>query len=84
MNFESIISHMNDHHKSNLVDLCKKFGGIEQVQDVFLKSVDFNGLDLVYNDKENLRVEFPKKADENTIKDAIISLLHECKERAKF
>ena len=54
MNFESIISHMNDHHKSNLVDLCKKFGGIEQVQDVFLKSVDFNGLDLVYNDKENL------------------------------
>ncbi len=37
MNFESIISHMNDHHKSNLVDLCKKFGGIEQVQDVFLK-----------------------------------------------
>ena len=61
MNFESIISHMNDHHKSNLVDLCKKFGGIGQVQDVFLKSVDFNGLDLVYNDKENLRIEFPKK-----------------------
>ncbi|ECO8108807.1 HugZ family heme oxygenase [Campylobacter coli] len=74
MNFESIISHMNDHHKSNLVDLCKKFGGIEQVQDVFLKSVDFNGLDLVYNDKENLRIEFPKKANEETLKDAIIEL----------
>ncbi|ECK3420204.1 HugZ family heme oxygenase [Campylobacter jejuni] len=84
MNFESIISHMNDHHKSNLVDLCKKFGGIEQVQDVFLKSVDFNGLDLVYNDKENLRVEFPKKADENTIKDTIISLCMSAKSEQNF
>lgn len=74
MSFESIISHMNDHHKSNLIDLCKKFGGIENAQDAYLKSVDFNGLDIVYNGSENLRVEFPKKADESTIKDTIISL----------
>lgn len=74
MNFENIISHMNDHHKANLIDLCKKFGGIDEVQNVFLKSVDFDGLDIVYNNNENLRVEFPKKADESTIKDTIISL----------
>ncbi|MFQ6342209.1 HugZ family heme oxygenase [Campylobacter sp. VTCC 70190] len=74
MNFESIISHMNDHHKANLVDLCKKFGGVQEVGDAFLKSVDFNGLDIVYNENENLRVEFPKKADESTIKDTIIAL----------
>ncbi|EAL0032825.1 HugZ family heme oxygenase [Campylobacter upsaliensis] len=74
MNYESIISHMNEHHRSNLVDLCKKFGGVEDVKEVFLKSVDFNGLDIVYNGDENLRVEFPKKADESTIKDTIIAL----------
>ncbi|WP_270978239.1 HugZ family heme oxygenase [Campylobacter helveticus] len=74
MNYESIISHMNAHHKSNLIDLCKKFGGVEDVKEVFLKSVDFNGLDIVYNGDENLRVEFPKKADESTIKDTIIAL----------
>lgn len=74
MNYESIISHMNEHHRSNLVDLCKKFGGVEDVKEVFLKGVDFNGLDIVYNGDENLRVEFPKKADESTIKDTIIAL----------
>lgn len=68
MNFESIISHMNDHHKSNLVDLCKKFGGIEQVQDVFLKSVDFNGLDLVYNDKKIYEWNFLKKPMKTRLK----------------
>ena len=74
MNYESIISHMNAHHKSNLIDLCKKFGGVEDVKEVFLKSVDFNGLDIVYNGDENLRVEFPKISDESTIKDTIIAL----------
>lgn len=74
MDFQSIISHMNDHHQSNLIDLCKKFGGVEKVQNARLKSVDFEGLDIIYNDKENLRVEFPKKADENSIKDTIIAL----------
>ncbi len=29
MSFESIISHMNDHHQSNLIDLCKKIWGSE-------------------------------------------------------
>lgn len=36
--------------------------------------VDFEGLDIAYNDKENLRIEFPKKANEETLKDAIIEL----------
>ncbi|XGQ69662.1 HugZ family heme oxygenase [Campylobacter hepaticus] len=84
MNFESIISHMNDHHKSNLIDLCKKFGGINDLKDVFLNSVDFNGLDIVYNNNENLRIEFPKKADENTIKDTIISLCMGAKSEQNF
>ncbi|MDO4674166.1 HugZ family heme oxygenase [Campylobacter sp.] len=74
MNFEGIISHMNAHHRANLVDLCKKFGGLDEVREVFLKSVDFNGLDIVYNGDEILRVEFPQKADESTIKDTIITL----------
>lgn len=74
MNFESIISHMNAHHRANLMDLCKKFGGVEDVKEVFLKSVDFSGLDIVYNTNEILRVEFPQKADESSIKDTIIAL----------
>lgn len=84
MNFESIISHMNDHHKSNLIDLCKKFGGIKEVQNASLKSVDFSGLDIVYNDNETLRVEFSKKADENSIKDTIISLCMSAKPEQDF
>ena len=36
--------------------------------------MDFAGLDIVYNDNVSLRVEFPQKADENTLRDAIISL----------
>lgn len=84
MNFESIISHMNDHHKSNLIDLCKKFGGIKEVQNASLKSVDFSGLDIIYNDNETLRVEFPKKADENSIKDIIISLCMSAKSEQDF
>ena len=36
--------------------------------------MDFEGLDIIYNDNMSLRVEFPKKADEHTLKDAIITL----------
>lgn len=74
MSFESIISHMNDHHQSNLIDLCKKFGAVKDPKGVRLVGVDFEGLDIAYNDKENLRIEFPKKANEETLKDAIIEL----------
>lgn len=83
MNFESIISHMNDHHKSNLIDLCKKFGGINDLKDVFLNSVDFNGLDIVYNNNENLRIEFPKSRWKHHKRYYYISL-YGCKEWTKF
>ena len=84
MSFDSVISHMNDHHKSNLIDLCKKFGAVKEVNDAVLKSVDFEGLDIVYNDSENLRVEFPKKATEETLKDTIISLCMSAKSEKDF
>ncbi len=74
MDFKSIISHMNKHHKSNLIDLCKKFGRTQKIEDARLESVDFEGLDILYNGNENLRIEFPKRADESSIKDSIIAL----------
>ncbi len=83
MDFKSIISHMNEHHQSNLIDLCKKFGGVRDVRNVRLESVDFEGLDLFYNDDQILRVEFPKKADENTIKESVIALCMSAKEQKK-
>lgn len=80
MDFSKIITHMNDHHKDELKSLCKKFANETQVNEVCLKSVDFEGLNISYDDK-NLRVEFPKKADENTIKDTIIKLCMDTKEK---
>lgn len=74
MDFQSMISHMNEHHQSNLVDLCKKFGGVREVRDVMLRGMDFEGLDIIYNGGQSLRVEFPKKADENSLKESVIAL----------
>lgn len=74
MDVQRMIDHMNDGHKENLIDVCKKFGGLSEVYDVRLDGIDFEGLDLVYNAGKKLRVEFPKKADENSLKDAIIAL----------
>lgn len=74
MSFESIISHMNDHHNENLVDLVKKYEGVEEVKNVRLQGVDYEGLDIVYNDGKKVRVDFERKADESTLKDAIIAL----------
>lgn len=79
MNFDSIISHMNEHHLSNIIDLCKKFSKHKEIKEAFLEKVDFEGLDIVYNAKEKLRIEFPKKADENTIKQTIIQLCMDAK-----
>ncbi len=73
MDFTSILKHMNEHHQGEMIGLCKKFGNVKEVKSVELKSVDFEGLDLVYDGKD-LRVEFPKKADPSTIKQAIIDL----------
>lgn len=80
MSIESIISHMNEHHKENLADLVKKFGGISSVNSVELVGVDFEGLDIKYNDSKNLRVEFPKKATEESLKDVIIELCQSVKQ----
>jgi len=74
MGFESIISHMNDHHKDNLIDLCEKFANKSGVKDAKLVGVDFDGLDIEYDGSQKVRVPFNKKADENTIKDTIIAL----------
>lgn len=79
MNHQSIIRHMNEHHNNELIALCKKYGDPStlknaQIHNVSLVNVDFEGLDIVYNDDVSLRVEFPKKADEHTLKDAIIAL----------
>lgn len=75
MSFQSVLTHMNEHHQNSLIDLCKKYGKSNgEVKNATLKAVDFEGLDIIYNDNMSLRVEFPQKADENTLKDAIISL----------
>lgn len=79
MNQQSIMKHMNEHHKNELIALCKKYGKKEslingEVQNATLTNVDFEGLDILYNDNISLRVEFPQKASETTIKDAIITL----------
>lgn len=74
MSFESIIAHMNGEHKESLIELVKKFGSASEVKNVELKSVDFEGLNLVYNENQKLRIEFPVKANEGTLKNAIIEL----------
>lgn len=79
MNIQTILQHMNEHHQSELIALCKKYGKQEslingEVQQATLKSVDFEGLDILYNNNVSLRVEFPQKADERGLKDAIIAL----------
>lgn len=77
MNHQSILEHMNAHHQSEMIALCKKFGKATEVINVRLANVDFGGMDIVYNDDIPLRIEFPQKADQNTIKDAIIAICRE-------
>ncbi|KGI55468.1 HugZ family heme oxygenase [Campylobacter sp. MIT 97-5078] len=85
MSVESIISHMNDHHKDNLIDLCKKFSAVEKIEDISLKSVDLEGLDIVYNGGEKLRIDFPVKAkDEEALKNAIIDLCKSVKSSVDY
>ncbi len=74
MDFTSVIEHMNSHHSDNLVDLVKKFAAVSEVQNATLKSVDFEGLDIAYNGSKSLRIDFPAKASEATLKDTIIEL----------
>lgn len=37
---ERIISHMNDHHKDELIGLAKRFGGVQECSEVSLSSLD--------------------------------------------
>lgn len=74
MSFKSVIEHMNAEHKDSLTSLVKKFGGISEVKSVELEGVDFEGLNIIYNDNQKLRIEFPTKANEQTLKKAIIEL----------
>lgn len=73
MNYETIIKHMNEEHKDSLIDVCKKFGAVAQINNIKLESVDLEGLDIAYDGKK-LRVEFPKAATKETLKDAIVEL----------
>ncbi|CBG39680.1 HugZ family heme oxygenase [Helicobacter mustelae] len=74
MDFSMIIRHMNENHEADMVGLCKKFGAVSEVHSVAMKGVDFAGIDLIYNGKEELRIEFPQAATMETIKQAIIDL----------
>ncbi|RAX57628.1 HugZ family heme oxygenase [Helicobacter monodelphidis] len=74
MSFESIIEHMNGHHQESVIGLCKKYSGTDSITEAKLVGVDFLGLDIVYNNNQKLRVEFPEKCDDSTIKKAIMDL----------
>lgn len=76
MDTKSILDHMNDNHRSELIGLLKKFGQLDEPKNVKLTKVDAFGLDISYDDNQNLRVEFPKKAEDSKvgIRDAIIEL----------
>ena len=73
MNYENIIKHMNEGHKDSLIALCEKFANASKINEIYLKSVDLSGLDIVYDGNE-LRVEFPKMATNENLKNTIISL----------
>lgn len=84
MDFSNILKHMNEHHQSEMIGLCKKFGNVAEVNNVILESVDFNGLNLIFNHHQKLRIEFPQKADEKTIKQAIIDLCQSVPQTLEF
>ena len=79
MSIQSILQHMNAHHQAEMIDLCKKFDNATEINNVRLENVDFEGLDIVYNDNRKLRVEFPQKCDEGTLRDTIIKLCQSAK-----
>lgn len=70
---QRIISHMNDHHKQDLLGLVKKFGNIQKCEEISLVGVDLKGLDISCDGKI-IRVEFPKEVSESELKNAIIDL----------
>ena len=83
MDFSSILEHMNQHHQAELIDLCKKFGNTKEVKNAKLVGVDFDGLDIDFNE-EKLRIEFPQRANAGTIKNAIIELCQSVSKTLKY
>lgn len=71
--FETIITHMNEHHKNELIGLAKRFGGVQECKEIFLKSVDVKGMDIVC-DGRDIRVDFAKEVAPSELKDTIIAL----------
>ena len=85
MSIQTIITHMNEHHKENLIDLVKKFGAVENVSKVELIKVDLEGLDIAYDDSKSVRVPFPIKASsEDALKDIIIELCKSVKSTTDY
>ena len=74
MDMEYIIKHMNDDHTMELIELCKKFSKDKEIYNAKVVGVDFGGLDIIYNDTTEFRVEFPEKATPETIKKSIMGL----------
>ncbi len=70
---QRIISHMNEHHKAELIGLAQKFGNIHHPKEISLVGVDTKGLDISADGKM-LRVDFPKEVQESELKDAIIDI----------
>ncbi|PAF46360.1 HugZ family heme oxygenase [Helicobacter sp. 12S02634-8] len=71
MEFQSIITHMNDHHQLELIGLLKKFGQIHSPQDTKLLSVDALGMDIGYDGSKSLRIEFPQKVSDGNMREGL-------------
>lgn len=70
---QKIISHMNEHHKSELLGLVKRFANINECKEISLVGVDTRGLDISC-DGQIIRINFPKEVLESELKNAIIEL----------
>ncbi|PAF48622.1 HugZ family heme oxygenase [Helicobacter sp. 13S00401-1] len=76
MDLKLIISHMNDHHKDEVVALANTYGNLK-AKSAELLDLNEDGLKIEAKDgKENVivNVPFPKKTDPKDYKDAIIKL----------
>ncbi|MCR4941165.1 MAG: HugZ family heme oxygenase [Campylobacter sp.] len=77
MDFSHVLKHMNEQHRESLENILTKFAGLKDFSNVSLKSVDFSGLDIAYEQNgksEVARVDFPQTATQSTLKDAIVAL----------
>lgn len=70
---QKIISHMNEHHRSELIGLVGKFGNLQECKEIALVGVDGKGLDILC-DGQKVRVDFAQEVAESELKNAIIEL----------